>query len=302
MNFEKRNNFLIGLFVIIGLLILLAVIFITLKSRFIKDGYCLKVEYVSIAGLQEGDEVVLGGYHVGHVEKIVMINKPAMHFEIYLFINNSVSILKGTTAEIKNKSLIGQKCIELLCPEKGEEFVQPNDILKGVESREYQDVLMVKFEEVANSLNAATRDISYFFKTTKLNDPLNTFNQLLTTDVKETIQFVQLDLIKIGQTVESFQQTAESFQQTAKDFSQTADSFSQVAGVVLSKEEQIDGIILQLNHDLVLLSQVLSNLEKISVENKEPIKNTLKNLEATTLEVKELTKDLKQHPWKLIRK
>lgn len=296
MDFEKRNNFLVGLLVITSLLIFLTVISFTIKSRFIKDGYYLKVEYHHIAGLQEGNEVTLGGYRVGYVEKILLLNKPTMHFEVYLFINNPISILKGTTAEIRNKGLMGQKYIELISPEKEEEFVKPNDVLKGGKSSgEYQDMLMIKFEEVTNNFNTTAQDVSHFFKTINLNETLATLNQTLNIDVKETIQLVQQDLVKIRQAMEALQQTAE-------DFSQTANSFTQAAGIILSKEKQIDKVISQLNHNLALLNKVLSNLEKISGENKEHIKNLIENLETTSLHTKELIEEIKKHPWKLIRK
>lgn len=153
---EKRNNFLIGLFVIISLLIFVGIIVITVKSKFIKDGYYLKTNYNHISGLQEGDEVSLGGYRIGQVEKVVMLTKNGVHFEVWLFINKLVPILKGTKAEIKSKELIGEKYIEMICPIREKGFVRPYDVIKGIQSREYLD-------EVVNNLDTTAQDISDFF-------------------------------------------------------------------------------------------------------------------------------------------
>lgn len=50
-----------------------------------------------------------------------------------------------------------------------------------------------------------------FFRTNKLNNTLDTINNLLTADVKGTIQLVHQDLIKIGQTMDSLQKTTKDF-------------------------------------------------------------------------------------------
>lgn len=282
---EKKNNFLIGLFVIISLLIFVGIIVITVKSKFIKDGYYLKTNYNHISGLKEGDEVSLGGYRIGQVEKVVMLTKNGVHFEVWLFINKSVPILKGTVAEIKSKGLVGEKYIEMLCPIREKVFVHPYDVIKGVQSREYLD-------EVVNNLDMTAQDISDFFRTNKLNNTLDTVNNILTADVKGTIQLVQQDLIKIGQTM-------DSLQKTTKDFSRTADNITDIA---VDNKKQLKETISQLNSDLVTLNNVLSNLEKITSENRENIKSIVANLKSTTVEVNELSKDIKQQPWKLLRK
>ena len=314
MNLERRYNFFVGLFVIVGLLIFVGVIFITFQSKFMKKGYYLKVNYHNLGGLQEGDEITLGGYQVGHLDKIVMSCQPKVYFNLSLFIEEDVVIPKETITKIASKGLIGQKYIELIPPKESKGFLKQGDQLKSLEFE--GDVLLAKAEEVADNFNLVAKDISAFFEANKLNLALDTvnkeaqeittnFNQtlstvnkeaqeitanfnLLTTEAKETFQLVQKNLIKIEQVI-------ESFQQTTKDISQATE-------VVSGHKEEVTKVISQLDQNLILLSSVLVNLNEITSENKSQIKNILQNLEVTSKEVQGLAKDLKERPWRLIRK
>ena len=314
MNLERRYNFFVGLFVIVGLLIFVGVIFITFQSKFMKKGYYLKVNYHNLGGLQEGDEITLGGYQVGHLDKIVMSCQPKVYFNLSLFIEEAVVIPKETITKIASKGLIGQKYIELIPPKESKGFLKQGDQLKSLEFE--GDVLLAKAEEVADNFNLVAKNISAFFEANKLNLALDTvnkeaqeittnFNQtlstvnkevqettnnfnLLTTEAKETFQLIQKNLIKIEQVI-------ESFQQTTKDISQATE-------VVSGHKEEVTKVISQLDQNLILLSSVLSNLNEITSENKSQIKNILQNLEVTSKEVQGLAKDLKERPWRLIRK
>ncbi|MFH1448836.1 MAG: MlaD family protein [bacterium] len=314
MNLERRYNFFVGLFVIVGLLIFVGVIFITFQSKFMKKGYYLKVNCHNLGGLQEGDEITLGGYQVGHLDKIVMSCQPKVYFNLSLFIEEDVVIPKETITKIASKGLIGQKYIELIPPKESKGFLKQGDQLKSLEFE--GDVLLAKAEEVADNFNLVAKDISAFFKANKLNLALDTvnkeaqeittnFNQtsstvnkevqkitnnfnLLTTEAKETFQLIQKNLIKIEQVI-------ESFQQTTKDISQATE-------VVSGHKEEVTKVISQLDQNLILLSSVLVNLNEITSENKSQIKNILQNLEVTSKEVQYLVKDLKERPWRLIRK
>ncbi|MBU0599467.1 MCE family protein [bacterium] len=314
MNLERRYNFFVGLFVIVGLLIFVGVIFITFQSKFMKKGYYLKVNYHNLGGLQEGDEITLGGYQVGHLDKIVMSCQPKVYFNLSLFIEEAVVIPKETITKIASKGLIGQKYIELIPPKESKGFLKQGDQLKSLEFE--GDVLLAKAEEVADNFNLVAKNISAFFEANKLNLALDTvnkeaqeittnFNQtlstvnkevqettnnfnLLTTEAKETFQLIQKNLIKIEQVI-------ESFQQTTKDISQATE-------VVSGHKEEVTKVISQLDQNLILLSSVLVNLNEITSENKSQIKNILQNLEVTSKEVQYLVKDLKERPWRLIRK
>ncbi|MBU0900084.1 MCE family protein [bacterium] len=314
MNLERRYNFFVGLFVIVGLLIFVGVIFITFQSKFMKKGYYLKVNYHNLGGLQEGDEITLGGYQVGHLDKIVMSCQPKVYFNLSLFIEEAVVIPKETITKIASKGLICQKYIELIPPKESKGFLKQGDQLKSLEFE--GDVLLAKAEEVADNFNLVAKNISAFFEANKLNLALDTvnkeaqeittnFNQtlstvnkevqettnnfnLLTTEAKETFQLIQKNLIKIEQVI-------ESFQQTTKDISQATE-------VVSGHKEEVTKVISQLDQNLILLSSVLSNLNEITSENKSQIKNILQNLEVTSKEVQGLAKDLKERPWRLIRK
>jgi len=77
------------------------------------------------------------------------------------------------------------------------------------------------------------------------------------------------------------------------------DPFNRVMEAFTGKGERL---VLQLGEMVSSIKSLSSNVDGLVLENKEEITSILKNVEVTTENLKELSSDLKQNPWKIITK
>ena len=69
----------------------------------------------------------------------------------------------------------------------------------------------------------------------------------------------------------------------------------QLTGKAMQVVEKVD-------NTLVVMEELLKNSNEMISENRSEINTVIKNLEIISNDAKSLTKDLRRHPWKLLRK
>lgn len=115
MKLGKKNNVKLGLFVIIGLGLLLAGIYIIgSQKNLFGSNFKLRVYFTTIEGLMVGNNVRFSGIDVGVVDDIVIQNDTTI--EVTLLIQEKVRkfIKKDSKATIGTNGLMGDKVVNLL--------------------------------------------------------------------------------------------------------------------------------------------------------------------------------------------
>lgn len=114
---EKRPETLVGLFVLVGLLTLGALIVQFGRIGETKgDAYYVNVEFQDASGLIKGSEVRMGGAKIGQV-----LNMPELTDDLTVMVKLSldgrVKIYKESEFQIQSVSLLGDKMVVVLPPE-----------------------------------------------------------------------------------------------------------------------------------------------------------------------------------------
>ncbi|HYG16178.1 MAG TPA: MlaD family protein [Bacteroidia bacterium] len=115
MKLRKPNNIKLGLFVIIGCLLLIAGIYIIgSQKNLFGSNFRLKVYFSTIEGLMVGNNVRFSGIDVGVVDDIVIQNDTTI--EVTLLIQEKVRkfIKKDSKATIGTNGLMGDRVVNLL--------------------------------------------------------------------------------------------------------------------------------------------------------------------------------------------
>ncbi len=175
MTKEKR----VGIFVLAGLLIMAAGIFLIGENRKVwQRKVTYTAVYSSVAGLRPGSPVAMGGVDVGIVSKVKYSdNVEDPHIYVSLEVVRAQAerirrpvydetgkkiIRRGTVASIVNKGLLGDKMVDLSLAEPGTPILDPSDKLMTDEPLDIStyvtkiDDIMQKTNGVLTNLQEAT--------------------------------------------------------------------------------------------------------------------------------------------------
>jgi phospholipid/cholesterol/gamma-HCH transport system substrate-binding protein len=108
--FRERNPFPIG---IIGIVAILALLFLSFNANalpFIGGGDTYHADFADAAGLKTGDDVRVAGVKVGKVTSLDLVGDMV---RVAFQVDSGTDVGADTTADIKIKTLLGQKFIAL---------------------------------------------------------------------------------------------------------------------------------------------------------------------------------------------
>ncbi|MFB5946652.1 MlaD family protein [Albibacterium profundi] len=156
---EKKRSVIVGLFVLIGIIILLAGIFIIggQQNRF---GGAIKVTAIfdNAAGLKKGGNVWFSGVKVGTIREVNFT--PASQVEIVMVINDESKeyIRKDAAAVISSEGFIGNKMIVIEGGSSDIPFVEDGDQLRAKEGND-TEAMMATLQVNNENLVAITNDV-----------------------------------------------------------------------------------------------------------------------------------------------
>ena len=96
---RRKNDFMIGLFVIVAVGLLLTLTFKVSKFSFTKTGYELKVAFINSSGIEKNSPVRLSGVDAGKVEDIQLVYGPAgTHVLLTLWLDENAKARQDSQA------------------------------------------------------------------------------------------------------------------------------------------------------------------------------------------------------------
>ncbi len=113
LSFRERSPLLVGIASILLISLGVGLAFSVNRFDFIKGVYPIHADLRDAAGLQPGNEVRVAGVKVGTVTKIVLTEESA---RIEMEVQNDVQVPVETRLEVKLKTLLGQKFVDLQMP------------------------------------------------------------------------------------------------------------------------------------------------------------------------------------------
>lgn len=157
---ENRGTFelKVGIFVLIGLLVLFVIIFSIGDVYLFKKGYHIRVLFNFANGISESAPVRLAGVQIGEIETInVYYDEKEEHTKVELvaWITKSVKIEQDSKAMINTLGLLGEKYLEIFPGVSKTEFVGDNGIMTG-----HDPIAVELLTEDMNRLVASINDIA----------------------------------------------------------------------------------------------------------------------------------------------
>ena len=262
----RRNEIRAGVFLLLSFVILTVMIFAVsdIQSLFKKKKE-VKVLFQFSDGIEKNAPVRLSGIKIGKVSDIRVAPELGDKIELTLSVFSDTVIRRDTKAAIKTLGLVGGKYVELTGGSPQSPLLEQGGVIIGEESFKMEDLTKTALDVVNRLKNIATNIDAM------LGDPA--FTKSLRTTVA--------NLQDVSANIKVMTSSKDEVAQGLKDLP-----------VILKKVEE------SMNN----IKAISEKSDAMLGENKKNIDATMESVKEITNNLKELTADVKKHPWKLIRK
>lgn len=128
---RRHRTFFVGLFVLIPLFVIPALLMYTLMKSELLQGWCrLHVMYNQCYGLDKGNQVTISGMTIGHVFRLALVREGCIDVTVKINRRYRSFVRKDTRALLKQKNvMVGDWEIQLTGGTKDAPMVNDNDTL-----------------------------------------------------------------------------------------------------------------------------------------------------------------------------
>lgn len=314
----KWSKLRVGIVVTLALLILFITVFF---AGGIEELFYPKVEIQAkikdVKGLRRGSPVWLAGVEIGYVKKMRLHEEHGTIVTLAIREDSLNFIKKDSVATVQTMGLLGDKYIELSGGSPGAEPLTKGDIIEGKSQLEIKDIVDVSAQSINKITEFIDRLNSFIAKVEKSEGTLGRFvnDPTLYQNLTETTK--RLSLI-----VKDFETKEGTFQMLMKDrtlYDKLTDASIKI-NELTTKISSGEGTLGRLSADPSLyenlnslsikLSEVAKNLTEgegvagILLKDKEmakEFKEIVISLKEVVVELKALTKDIKEQPKKYFK-
>lgn len=152
----------LGIFVVATLIIFGAGIFWIGSSHFrFTSTYRLNADFQTVAGLEQGAAVRVGGVHEGNVHRIVLPQKPDQKVRVEMDMQPGTHgvIKKDSTASIGTEGLVGDEFVEISFGTRGAPDVKSGDTIAAEAPLQISDMIK-KANAILDSAQGAMQNVS----------------------------------------------------------------------------------------------------------------------------------------------
>lgn len=155
-------EFKVGIFVAIGIAIVMAMVFQLKELKYAQQKYTVKIRFDFANGIEIAAPVRVAGVQVGEVRDIQIAEDKAakkIAVDLYVLLDKKVKVERDSEAFINTLGLIGEKYVEILPGTPGNETLKPGETLLGRESVPMEK-LTEKAYSIANGLDGTINSLN----------------------------------------------------------------------------------------------------------------------------------------------
>lgn len=213
MKFEGSKKFKLGIFIFLGLIILVGAIYYMGTSRqLFGDRVEIIAEFKNVEGLKEGNNVWFSGIKVGVVKQVQLVSDSLVMARLAISAESSDFIKKDSYASIESQGLMGNKVVTISAGSPGARSVEAGDELRTREPVGVETII----REVKSTAEQATKLAENLAQiTSSIQEGQGTLGKLIYDDTLSTK--LELAMSSITQSTENIENlTAEVNEVTRK--------------------------------------------------------------------------------------
>lgn len=181
MNKESLNRGKLGMFVVVGILLFIVIIYVIgINRNLFGSNFILNSQFKNVSGLKVGSNVRLSGINIGTVSKIEFITDSLVLVRLLIKDEFQQYIKIDALASIGSDGLVGDKVLIIEPGSYSKSVVKDNGIIASNSTIEIEDV-MKSIKKSAENAEIITNELADF--SFKMNDK-NGFLSKVMTDKK----------------------------------------------------------------------------------------------------------------------
>lgn len=295
--------------IVVAIAIIIAGIMITLAGgrSFYRPGYQIKVLFDYVSGLDNGAPVRLAGMEIGEVRDLQLVDN---QIEVTIWIESSAKIYSDARITINSLGIVGEKYIEIALGKKGR-LLKNGDSISGENPVNVEEIL-VRSERMVKMLDCQVKFLEKLMFSGQINwNELSNIIHNLSEITKDTNDLIKNNKGNISVSINNFNKLSTTL---GKTINENRDELRNVTGELKRATKNLNTAILNtdkgLNKCLTEFSTAASNFSNICKkidEGNGSLGRIIKDrkiaddLSETTNNLKLLSEDLRQHPWKIIK-
>lgn len=153
---KDRHEVAVGMFVIIGFLVLTVTVFFVSGVYLFKPGYKIHVMYEYVSILNKGAPIRMAGVRIGEVDDVNLVfdkEKGHIRVKITLFINNGIEVRENYQFFIRGTHILSEPHIEISPVEGNAPVIKPGTLLEGIDPVPVEEIVE-KAHAIAGHLEA----------------------------------------------------------------------------------------------------------------------------------------------------
>jgi len=304
----------VGSFVILSI-VLFVYTFITVANVQVRGERHVYNTYFRFAGgLEPGNTVRFAGLKAGVITAVRPWSEDPTQIEVVMEINEAVPVNAGSVAQLASLSALGQNYLEISPGSKDAPRLEDGATVPSVETVTISDITK-KLAEVADTANVVMNNFNGEFA--KMSDDIQQVLQNVQELTGEANQKNVEDLLAnangmVADLRPKFDRITAQLNQTLEKVEKLTDDFRQVAAraetmvesankTVEETREPIKRDLAELERTLTEARTLLQDIQAVVAVNQEDISQTIQNFRVASDNVQQLTDELRQRPWSLIR-
>jgi phospholipid/cholesterol/gamma-HCH transport system substrate-binding protein len=306
----KKEQALVGLFVIVVVVLLVVTIFL-MSGRMSGAEVTYHTYFKNAGGLEPGSQVrYAGGPAVGRVITVAADPHDTTRMEVSFVVKSDIPVKTDSLAEITSVSPLGDNFLGIRAGTRAASKAPPGSTLQSIEYTSFADIATLVAQlgpganELIDSLNDRTAQLEVTLD--RVNDLLNdknranisaslgNINGMLAEDRPElhsTLGHVSESSAKLGPLIDDFRKTS----------AQAQEALAHLDATVSEDRPDLHKSIEELRTSLASAESLTDQLDHTLNANSENLDEILGNLRAATENLNEFTDTIKMRPYTLLR-
>jgi phospholipid/cholesterol/gamma-HCH transport system substrate-binding protein len=307
---SKREQAMVGLFVLVAGAVLVATVF-ALTGAFAGAGATYRAYFPFAGGLEPGATVrYAGGPKVGRVEKLQLDPKDSSHIEITFSVKAGLPVKTDSHVRIMSLSPLGDNHLELVPGSEKASLAAAGTILP---SDAYVDfnALTSKINDIApqaqqllKTLNDRATELQVSIA--RVNDLLSDANRAnLAGTLAETRGMIAENRSSVKSTIQNLNAASQRLEPLLQDLRKTSEqankTLDHVDSLIGENRADVRQAVKDLRASLATVNDLTGRLDQTLDVNSDNIDELLENLRHVSQNLKEFTNTIKIRPYTLIR-
>ena len=306
---SKREQALVGLFVVIATTVLITTMF-AIGGAFGHAGATYRAYFKNAGGLEPGAIVRYSGIKVGRVERLRIDEKDATRIELSFSVAPNTPVKADSTAKIASLSALGENFLEIT-PGSNDKSVAPSGTV--LPSKEFFGISQVA--DMLSDLTPSAKELLQHFneRAVELEETLDHVNDLLNDKNRANLSatigningMLEEDRPRVHSALGHVDATTAKLPALIDDFKKTVakadEALAKMNGILGDNRAELRAAIVELRKTMAQASVLMAQLGRTTTANADNLDETMENVRILTENLKQFTDTIKTRPNALIR-